>query len=134
MQSPPQLTDLISRRPLLILSLSIILTLLLATGIPKLTMRPFLEDDLPPSDPILAASEKYAAVFGEDDFAYLALVGDTIYRPSTLAKVAAITDELNALDHVLADETLSLATVRRVRWRDWGLDVRKYLSPLPQTP
>ncbi len=98
MQSPPQLTGIISRRPLLILSLSILLTLLLASGIPKLTMRPFLEDDLPPSDPILAASEKYSAVFGKGDFAYLALVGDTIYRPSTLAKVAAITDELNALE------------------------------------
>jgi len=128
------LSNLISRRPLYVLAFSFLMTFLLATGIPKLTMRPFLEGDLPPSDPILMENEKYSSIFGKDDFAYLAVVGDTIYRPSTLAKVAVITEELNSIDHVLKEETLSLATVRKVKWHDGGLDVRKFLSPLARTP
>ncbi len=105
-----------------------------ATAIPKLTTRSFFEGDLPSDDPLLRTNEKYISYFGQDDIAYLALVHDTIYRPSTLKKVIAITDELNALDHVLEEETLSLATVRGVKWRDGRVDVRKYLSPLPRTP
>ncbi len=134
MHSPRLLSGLISRRPLYVLAFSVLMTFVLAAGIPKLTMRPFLEGDLPASDPIVVANEKYSSIFGEDDFAFLAVVADTIYHPSTLAKVAAITEELNSLDYVLENETLSLATVRKVKWRDWGLDVDRYLSPLPRTP
>jgi predicted RND superfamily exporter protein len=119
--------------PLAVLALAVALTIFLAAGIPKLQMRSFLEGDLPADDPKLLASEKCASVFGEEDFAYLAIVSDTIYRASTLKKVADITEELNSLDYVLDKETLSLATVRRISWREWGLDVRKRLSPLPQT-
>lgn len=119
--------------PLAVLALAVVLTVIFATGIPKLRMRPFLEGDLPADDPKLIASEKYASFFGEEDFAYLAIVSDTIYRASTLKKIVDITEELNSLDYVLDAETLSLATVRKVRWREWGLDVRRHLSPLPQT-
>ena len=119
--------------PLVVLALAVALTVFLAAGIPKLQMRSFLEGDLPANDPKLLASEKYASIFGEEDFAYLAIVSDTIYRASTLKKIVDITEELNSLDYVLDKETLSLATVRKVRWRDWGLDVRRHLSPLPQT-
>jgi predicted RND superfamily exporter protein len=108
-------------------------TAVLALGIPRLRMRPFFEGDLPANDPILRANEVYSAHFGKDEVAYLALVSDTIYHPSTLAKVVAITDDLNMLDDVREEETLSLATVRRVQWGEGTLDVRRYLSSLPQT-
>ncbi|NQU07112.1 MAG: RND family transporter [Candidatus Abyssubacteria bacterium] len=134
MQRSRLLSSLINRYPLVVLTFSAVLTIILAAGIPKLTMRPFFEGDLPPSDPILRANEEYSAYFGKNEYAYLAVVGDTIYRASTLEKVVAITEELNSLDHVLDKETLSLATVRKVKWRDWGMDVRKYLSPVPQSP
>jgi hypothetical protein len=129
------IADFVSRRHLRILLLSIVVTIVLAAGIPRLTMRPFFEGDLPADDPVLKANERYTEIFGKDEIAYLALVRDDgIYHASTLAKIAAITDELNEVDSVLSEETLSLATVRKVKWRDWGLDVRKYLSPLPSTP
>jgi predicted RND superfamily exporter protein len=111
-----------------------LITVFLAAGIPGLKMRSFFEGDLPPDDHFLKTNEKYASYFGKDDVAYLILTGDSIYRPNTLAKIAAITKELNSLEYVLEKETLSLATARKVKWRDWGLDVRKYLSPLPQKP
>jgi predicted RND superfamily exporter protein len=129
------IANLVSRRPLYVLAFAIVVTIVLAAGIPQLTMRPFFEGDLPANDPVLKANERYTKIFGKDEIAYLALVrDDTIYHRDTLAKIPAITDELNALDHVLAEETLSLATIRKVKWRDWGLDVRKYLSPLPSSP
>jgi len=134
MQKTPRLLHLIVRYSRAILIVSLLITIILAAGIPKLRMRSFFEGDLPSDDPHLKANTKYTSYFGEDDIAYLALVNDTIYHPSTLAKIVAVTDELNRLDHVLEKETLSLATARKVKWRDWGLDVRKYLSPLPQTP
>lgn len=134
MRRPSSLPRLIADHPIVILVFAVALTVILAAGIPRLKMRPFLEGDLPSNDPIVMANERYSSIFGEDDIAYLAIVSDTIYRASTLAKIVEITEELNTLDFVLEDETLSLATVRRVRWRDWGLDVRRYLSPLPQTP
>jgi hypothetical protein len=127
------LVNLISKRPWAIVVFSILLTIVLAAGIPRLKMRPFFEGDLPPDDPILRANANYSSYFGKDEVAYLALVNDTIYHPSTLAKIVAITEELNSLGSVLKEETLSLATVRRVSWGKDDLDVRKYLSPLPQT-
>lgn len=126
--------NLIAKHPWAIVVFSVLLTIVLATGIPRLKMRPFFEGDLPPDDAILRANENYSSHFGKDEVAYLALVNDTIYRPATLAKIAAITEELNSLDRVLKEETLSLATIRRVSWGEDGLDVRKYLSPLPRTP
>ncbi len=125
---------LAGRYPKIILVFSFLLTLLLLAGIPKLKMRPFFEGDLPAHDPIIRANEHYTAYFGSDEKAYLALVSDNIYNPSTLAKITAITEELNQLDDVLTEQTLSLATARKVKWREWGLDIRKYLTPLPTTP
>jgi predicted RND superfamily exporter protein len=119
------------RHPRVVLLLAVLITIFLGSAIPKLEMRSFFEGDLPADDPHLRTNEKYVSYFGEEDIAYLAVVHDTIYTPSTLAKIVAITNELNALDPVLEKETLSLATVRRVRWREWGLDVRKYLAPVP---
>jgi predicted RND superfamily exporter protein len=133
MQKPGRLAKLITEYPLVVIALSVALTLLFIAGIPKLEMRSFLEGDLPAGDPIIAANEKVSSIFGDEDFAYLAIVSDTIYRPSTLAKIVEITEKLNSLEYVLDKETLSLSTVRKVRWRDWGLDVRRHLSPLPQT-
>jgi len=127
-------TYLIREHPLAILLVSVVFTFILAAGIPNLGMRPFFEGDLPADDPVLKANERYSSYFGSDERAYLAVVNDTIYRPSTLAKIVSITDELNSLDDVLKEETLSLATVRKVKSRDWGLDISKYLSPLPTTP
>lgn len=134
MQKFSPLTNLAVKHPLVVLAFSVLFTIVLASGIPNLTMRPFFEGDLPANDPVLRANERYSAYFGKDEFAYLALVSDTIYRPSTLAKIEAITTELNSLENVRKEETLSLATVRGVKWRDWGLDVRRYLSSLPSTP
>ncbi len=133
MQIFRSLAIFVARRPIIVLVLSLILTLFLAAGIPNLKMRSLFEGDLPPDDPVLMANERCSFYFGKDESAYIALVNDTIYRPATLAKIAAITDELNSLDHVLEKETLSLATVRKVKWREWGLDVSKYLDPLPHT-
>ena len=133
MQIFRSLAIFVSKHPRSVLAFSFVLTIVLAMGIPKLKTRSFFEGDLPPSDPILLANERYSSYFGKDDFAYLAIVNDTIYKPSTLAKIVAITDELNLLDPVLEKETLSLATVRKVKCREWGLDVSKYLDPLPQT-
>lgn len=125
---------LVGRYPKVILGFSLLVTFLLAAGIWKLKMRPFFEGDLPANDPIIRANEQYRAYFGSDEKTYLALVSDDIYTPSTLAKIVAITEEINQLDDVLKEQTLSLATARKVKWRDWGLDIRKYLSPLPNTP
>ena len=133
MQQPRLLSKLIAGHPLVVLALSVALTVFFIAGIPKLEMRSFLEGDLPANDPILTANEKVSSVFADEDVAYLAIVGDTIFRPSTLEKIVAITEELNRLEYVLDKKTLSLATVRKVNWSDWGLDVRKYLSPLPQS-
>lgn len=134
MQKSPPLLRSIVRYPSVVLVFFLLITICFAAAVPKLKMRSFFEGDLPSDDPHLRTNEKYTSYFGEDDIAYLALVHDTIYHPSTLKKIIAITDELNSLDHVLEKETLSLATIRKVKWRDWGLDVSKYLSPLPRTP
>jgi predicted RND superfamily exporter protein len=133
MQQPRSLSKLIADHPLVILGIWVALTFFFITGIPKLEMRSFLEGDLPASDPILKANEKVSSVFADEDVAYLAIVGDTIFRPETLEKIVAITEELNRLEYVLDQQTLSLATVRKVNWSEWGLDVRKFLSPLPQS-
>jgi len=128
------IANLVSKRPWYILMFSVLVTLVLAVGIPRLKMRPFFEGDLPATDPVLVANEHYSSIFGKDEVAYLALVrDDSIYHADTLEKIAAITEELNSLDHVLAEQTLSLATARKVTWRDWGLDVRKHLSPPPES-
>ncbi len=135
MRPAHMIANVVVKRPLSVLAVSAVVTIILAAGVPHLTMRPFFEGDLPAKDPVLRANERYTAIFGKDEIAYLALVNDdTIYHAGTLAKIVAITDEVNALDHVLPEQTLSLATVRKVKWRDWGLDVKRYLSPLQRTP
>ena len=134
MREPRRFDSFVIKHPLAILAFAAAITIFLTAGMPKLTMRPFLESDLPANDPILSANENYSKIFGEDDSAYLAIVSDTIYRASTLKKIVEVTEEINSLDCVLEKETLSLATVRKVSWREWGLDVRKHLATLPRTP
>ncbi len=133
MRSSRLASVLIGRFPKLVLFLSAIATVIFVAGIPKLSVRPFFEGDLPKNDALIRANEKYTSYFGSDESAYLAVVHENVYNPSTLEKIETLTRELNTLDCVLAEQTLSLATVRRVKWDEFGLDIRKYLSPLPRT-
>ncbi|TVR65189.1 MAG: hypothetical protein EA426_00165, partial [Spirochaetaceae bacterium] len=58
---------------------------------------------------------------------------DGIYRPETLAKIAALGRALGELDGVEADDTMSLATANNISADDWGLTVEPFITGVPST-
>lgn len=126
--------ELVTGMPKLVLCVVIMLTILVGTGLGKLTIRTNQDADLPSDDPIVATKERIDSIFGDKTEIMIGIQHDTIYRPSTLAKIQAISDELKRVDHIVPDQINSLVTVNNVVNKDWGLDVGTFIKTIPTTP
>lgn len=119
--------------PKLVLAMSLLATLLAASGLSEMTIRTNQDADLPKDDPIIATKNRMDAIFGERKGIMIGLKADTIYTPETLEKVSAITRELAKVDHVVIDQIESLTTVNNISAYDWGLEVGPFMRDIPRT-
>jgi hydrophobe/amphiphile efflux-3 (HAE3) family protein len=124
---------LVTEWPKVVLLLAVLATVLAGSGLTELTIRTNQDADLPEDDPIIATKNRIDAIFGDRKGVMIGLQAETIYTTETLEKVAAITRELQMVDHVVVDQVESLTTVNNISAYDWGLEVGPFIRNVPET-
>lgn len=121
------------RRPSLTLFLGLILMILLASGLKYLYKDTRADAFLQEDNPALVYKNKVRETFGLSDPLVIAIEDKSeegIYRPETLGLIARLTDDINRLEWVNAERTISLATENNIVGSEVGLDVEPFYDML----
>ncbi len=118
--------------PKTLLFLCLVFTVVLGLGIPKLEKRNSFSGELPKDDPINQGVEAAKQHFGERSIVLIGIESENCFRPEIAKKIISLSEELANLPGVMPDEVLSLATLRNISNRDWGLETGGFLDELPQ--
>ena len=110
-----------------------IFTLIIGSGLTKITIRTNQDADLPANDPIVATKNRIDAIFGDKTEIMIGIQHENIYQTSTLRKVALISEQLKQIDFIIPDQINSLSTVNNVVGKEWGLDVGVFMKNIPTT-
>jgi predicted RND superfamily exporter protein len=119
--------------PKTVIICSFIITILLASGIPKIRIEEDIKEMLPKDLPARLALNEVEDIFGGSDVLVVAVSneGQTIFSQGTLAKIIAITDSLDVIPGVI--RVTSLATVKHIKGEEWGMEVTPFLEEVPET-
>lgn len=123
----------ITGHPIKVIISMIIITLIIGSGLGDLTVRTNQDGDLPKSDPMVQTKDRIDGVFGDKTEIMIGIQSDTIFRPSTLQKVADISNDLRHVSYVVPDQIRSLSTVNNVVPNEWGLQVGEFMKSVPKT-
>ncbi len=119
--------------PKKIIFAALLLTVLLASGIPKLTFEENIKDMIPKDMPSRRTLNELEEIFGGSDVALIGVSNEeeTIFNVRTLKKIRAITDSLDVMPGI--NRVNSLATIKYMEGHEWGLEVTPYLEEDPET-
>lgn len=121
------------RHPILTLCFSLLLLIGLASGMKHIYKDTRADAFLESDNPALVYKNKVKETFGLSDPLIIAIEDTSpqgIYRESTLQLIASLTDDINALDSVDAERTISLASENNIVGVDGGLDVAPFMDLL----
>ncbi len=125
--------NFIVNNPKLVLTLVLLLTLMLGSGLTRLEINNNQESDLPEDDEIVQTNKRLEAVFGDKAVLMIGLEHpESIYNLNTLQKVQALSEEIKSIPFVIDDEVTSLSTFNNLKARDWGLERAPFLKKIPQ--
>ncbi|MBE3575194.1 MAG: RND family transporter [Firmicutes bacterium] len=119
------------RHPVWLLTLSILLTLLLVAGIPRLALTSSVEELVPSNSPAKQLLEEVQKQFGGTNMVVLAVQGD-IYTPASFERLRRLTQAIQAMPDV--ERVLSVANVSRLESQDMMLNVSPVLADGPVQP
>ncbi len=119
--------------PKTVIICSLIITILLASGIRKIRIDDDVKEMLPKNLPARLVLNELEDIFGGSDVLLVTIGNEeqTIFNKGTLAKIIAITDSLDALPGVI--RVTSLANAKQIKGEEWGLEVTPYLEEVPKT-
>ncbi len=118
-----------ARSPFLAILIGFATVIALATGLGKLYKDTRSDAFLSPDNPALVYKEKVKEVFGLSDPMVVAISRngeDGIYHHETLTLVTHLTEEINALENINADRTISLATENNITGNAAGMDITAF--------
>ncbi|MGI2026989.1 outer membrane lipoprotein-sorting protein [Endozoicomonas acroporae] len=122
--------------PRKILILGLLLMAALASGLKQLYKDTRADAFLAADNPALVYKNKVRENFGLSDPLVIAIQDNSsrgVYRPETLTLVETLTTQIDSLDNINADRTISLATENNIVGTDDGMDVSPFYD-LVQTP
>src|SRR5438477_8152264 len=97
----------LARHPLAVVLANLLVTAMLGFYALQLRIESSLESMLPAGDPKVEYYSQIRAIFGSDDVAVVGVRARDIFAPSTIAKIARVTDEIAKVDGV--EHVLSIA-------------------------
>lgn len=118
-------------RPWFSLILGIVLMLAVATGLTKLNKDTRADAFLSPDNPVLVYKDKVKEIFGLSDPIVIAVEDRSaagVYSPKTLHLIGEMTEEVDALQNVNEDKTLSLTIANNIVGTPDGMVVEPFLS------
>jgi predicted RND superfamily exporter protein len=128
-----RLTALVVKHPWVTVSVTIIASLLLATGIPKVTINDNLKDMLPEHTESRKVLDELTDTFGGSDF-IMVIIGSetgTIFNSSTLAKVNRISESMETVTGI--EEVRDITNLNKIEGKEWGLEVTPFMEDVPET-
>ncbi len=119
--------------PKTIIIISILITVILASGIRNVRIEEDLKEMLPEDLPSRQALNKLDDVFGGSDVMLIAIANEneTIFNKGTLAKIIALTDSMDVIPGIT--KVTSLATAKQIKGQEWGMEVIPFLEEVPTT-
>src|SRR5438876_652776 len=117
----------LARHPLAVVVANVVVTAVLGFYALQLRIESSLESMLPAGDPKVEYYAQTRAVFGSDDVAVVGVRARDIFAPSTIEKIARVTDEIAEVDGV--EHVLSIANAV-----DAAADVLHPPGLLPRIP
>src|SRR5262245_44743735 len=88
------------RRPLAVVVANLLVTAALGAYALHIRIESSLESVLPAGDPKIAYYEDVRRLFGNDDVGVVGVIGDDIFAPATIEKIARVTDALAKIEGV----------------------------------
>ncbi|MBN1290338.1 MAG: MMPL family transporter [Candidatus Latescibacteria bacterium] len=108
-----------------------LLTVFLASGLPKLETRNNYESDLPDSDDVIKQNRRVEDVFGKKDELIIVVCAENILQPSTLQKIVTITEEVKNIPGVEPHDIMSLSEIDHIDFHDGILKVGPLMRQVP---
>ncbi|MEM1123576.1 MAG: MMPL family transporter [Bacteroidota bacterium] len=124
----------IYRNPKKSILLFVLLTAMLGNGIRFLYQKNSFDGELPTDDPINQNIDAVKEVFGDRSIVMIGLATDNTYTEAAAETIIELTETLKEVPFVLRDEVKSLATLKNVSNRDWGITSDGFLDPIPDSP
>ncbi|HHY10661.1 MAG TPA: hypothetical protein GX528_08875, partial [Firmicutes bacterium] len=124
-------TKFVLDRPRLIIGIVIVITLLAASLLPRITFDASIEAMIPDDDPVLAELRQIAADFGSQELFLIAIQADNVFNAKTLRKIADMTRELEALPGV--KDVQNPLNAQLVESGFFGIEIRPAAELLPQS-
>lgn len=122
----------------LVLIVILFVTLGLAFQLRKLYLTVNLDANLPSTHPYVTTFNLISEEFGQREIVVLALQNEngTVLEPQFLKMISAITDDLQAIPHVTANNVMSLTSrkVKDIQGNREGLEVKRFVEKIPTTP
>jgi len=128
-----RLTALVVKHPWVTISVTIAVSLLLATGIPKVTINDNLKDMLPEHTESRRILDELTDTFGGSDF-IMVIIGNrtgTIFNKTSLEKIKRISENMEIVSGI--EEVSSITNLKRIEGREWGLEVIPFMEDVPET-
>lgn len=120
----------------LIVILGAVLVMVAMTALPSLTKDTSAGAFIDPENPALRYREQAEELFGLRDPIVVAVVNEGsegVFNPASLQLIDWLTKRISALDNVDPERVISLSTESNVIGTEMGMEVRKFLEPLPIT-
>ena len=119
--------------PKTVILCSLIITILLGSGIGKIRIDDDIKNMLPKDLPARLALNEVEDLFGGSDVLLVTISNEeqTIFNEGTLTKIIEITDSLDAIPGVI--RVTSLATAKQIKGEEWGMEVTPFLEEVPKT-
>jgi len=129
-----KITNFSINHPRLVIALSIVVTLLFATQIPRVKTDTDPKNMLPATSEVRVYNDEVEKTFAlHKDVIVLGIVNpNTVFNPSTLEKVERITNAVIQLKGVVWEDVISFTTADNVVTEENNLTVRPLLTVLPQ--
>ena len=127
-----KITNKIINHPKSTLFLIGLITIILLIGLSKIRIESDFLIDLPKEDLMLVSEAKVQENFSKSFNIWVGIKSDNIFQKKTIEQVAAITEDLKALEWVIDDEVKSLTTVNNIKGVDGGIEVGAYLKETPK--
>ena len=127
----------ITRRPGLVLAVSLVAIVIAAAGLGRLVKDTSVKAFIPTDHPVLQADNHAADVFGLSDTIAVAILsqnGNSVFTPEAFQLITQLTDDIAALENVREDRVTSLATEVSISGDDGAVDVIPYIdTEFPET-
>jgi predicted RND superfamily exporter protein len=120
--------------PKTVLAVMVILTVLFALQIPRINIDTDPENMLEAHQPDRVFYDQIKEDFGIRDLIVLGITDDAgIFQPSTLGKIARITDEILTIDGIIVEDVISFTTTDNVTTEGGVMQVRRIMETVPAT-